>query len=203
MVSRQIVSRGLRNPRLLAVMSSVPRHLFVSSQDVHCAYSDEPLPIGRGQTISQPYIVALMTDLLELEGSERLLEVGTGSGYQAAVLAGMASEIHTVELIPELAEQAGRKLSELGYENVFVHCGDGTLGWPPSAPYGGILVAAAAPCAPQPLLDQLAEGARLVLPVGSQGYQKLEIWRRKGAQFEHQDHLPVAFVPLRGKYGWN
>jgi len=202
MVEEQIAARGVLNPRLLAVMESVPRHLFVPADDLPWAYADGPLPIGHGQTISQPYIVALMTELLQVESTDRVLEVGTGSGYQAAVLGQMAVEVHTVEVIPDLAAQAARTLTDLGYANVHVHAGDGSLGWSETAPYDGILVAAAAPSAPQPLLDQLAEGGRLVIPVGSRGFQQLEVWRRTGQEFERQVNLAVAFVPLRGEYGW-
>ncbi len=202
MVEEQIAARGVLNPRLLAIMESVPRHLFVPADDLPWAYADGPLPIGYGQTISQPYIVALMTELLQVESTHRVLEVGTGSGYQAAVLGQMAAEVHTVEVIPELAAQAARILTDLGYTNVHVHAGDGSLGWLETAPYDGILVAAAAPSAPQPLLDQLADGGRLVIPVGSRGFQQLEVWRRTGQEFERQVNLAVAFVPLRGEHGW-
>ena len=202
MANEQIARRGIRDARLLAVMESVPRHLFVSADDLTWAYSDGPLPIGHGQTISQPYIVALMTELLSLNGDERVLEVGTGSGYQAAVLGKMAAEVHTVEVIPELAARAEMILNELGLKNVQVHTGDGSLGWPEAAPYDGILVAAAAPSVPKPLLDQLADGGGMVVPVGSRGFQELEVWRRKGKKFEHARNIPVAFVPLRGEHGW-
>ena len=202
MVEEQITSRGVLDPSLLAVIGSVPRHLFVPVDDLPWAYADGPLPIGHGQTISQPYIVALMTELLQVESTYHVLEVGTGSGYQAAVLGKLAEEVDTVEVIPELAAQAARTLTDLGYTNVHVHPGDGTLGWPQAAPYDGILVAAAAPSAPQPLLDQLVDGGRLVIPVGSRGFQQLEVWRRAGQEFERQVNLAVAFVPLRGEYGW-
>jgi len=202
MVVEQIASRGLRDPRLLAVMEAVPRHRFVPSDHLNWAYADGPLPIGFGQTISQPYIVAFMTDALHLIGSERVLEVGTGSGYQAAILGQMAAEVHTVEFIPELAAQAERVLQELGFTNVHVHSGDGSLGWLEAAPYDSILVAAAAPRLPQPLMDQLAEGGRIILPVGSRGFQQLEIWERRGKKFKHEASIPVAFVPLRGEHGW-
>jgi len=202
MVEEQIAARGVLDPPLLAVMGSVPRHLFVPADDLAWAYADGPLPIGYGQTISQPYIVALMTELLQVESTNRILEVGTGSGYQAAVLGQMAAEVHTIEVIPELAAQAARTLTGLGYTNVHVHAGDGSLGWPQAEPYDGILVAAAAPSAPQPLLDQLADGGRLVIPVGSRGYQQLEVWKRTGQEFEHRIDLGVAFVPLRGEHGW-
>jgi protein-L-isoaspartate(D-aspartate) O-methyltransferase len=202
MVDEQIAARGVREPHLLAVMGSVPRHRFIPADELAWVYADGPLPIGYGQTISQPYIVALMTEYLQLTGVERVLEVGTGSGYQAAVLGRMAAEVHTVEVIPELAAQATQILLDLGYSNVYVHCGDGSQGWLAAAPYNGILVAAAAPSAPQPLLDQLADDGRLVIPVGDRGFQQLEIWKRSGQKFDCQVSLPVAFVPLRGEYGW-
>ena len=202
MVAEQIRGRGLHDPRLLAAFESVPRHLFVPEKYHHLAYADGPLPIGHGQTISQPYIVALMTHLLELTGDERVLEVGTGSGYQAAILSRLAGEVHTVEIVPELAKQAEKVLCETGCANVHVHLADGSLGWPDAAPYDAILVAAAAPSAPQPLLDQLADGGRMVIPVGGQGYQELEVWRREGEKFKSRRVVAVAFVPLRGEYGW-
>ena len=202
MVEEQIAARGVLDPRLLAVMESVPRHLFVPADDLPWAYSDGPLPIGHSQTISQPFIVALMTELLQVKATSRILEVGTGSGYQAAVLGRMAAEVHTLEMIPELAAQASKTLAELGYKNIHVHSGDGSQGWQEAAPYDGILVAAAAPSVPKPLLDQLAEGGRLVIPVGGRGSQRLEAWSRKGDDFDHQEHLAVTFVPLRGEYGW-
>jgi len=202
MVAEQIAIRGLRDPRLLAAMEAVPRHRFVPSDHLNWSYADGPLPIGFGQTISQPYIVAFMTDALHLTGSERVLEVGTGSGYQAAILGQLAAEVHTVEFIPELSAQAEKVLQELGFTNIHIHSGDGSLGWPEAAPYDGILVAAAAPSLPQPLMDQLAEGGRIILPVGSRGFQQLEIWERRRKKFKHEASIPVAFVPLRGEHGW-
>ncbi len=202
MVKRQIAARGLRDPRLLAAFETTPRHLFVPEEYRHRAYADGPLPLGSGQTISQPYIVAFMTHLLELTGRERVLEVGTGSGYQAAILSHLAAEIHTVEIVPELAAQAEKILRELEYQNVHSHVADGSLGWIDAAPYDGILVTAAAPSAPQTLLSQLAEGGRLVLPVGDRGYQELEIWRKVDGKFSRRPSLGVAFVPLRGEHGW-
>jgi protein-L-isoaspartate(D-aspartate) O-methyltransferase len=202
MVSEQIAARGVRDPRLLAAMESVPRHCFVPDESLEWAYSDAPLPIGWSQSISQPYIVGLMTELLQLRGTERVLEVGTGSGYQAAVLGRMAAEVHTVEILPDLARRAAARLKHLGYANVHVHTGDGSLGWPAAAPYSGILVAASAPSVPKPLLEQLAEGGRMILPVGGRGFQELEVWQRQGKEFEHEPHIPVAFVLLRGKHGW-
>lgn len=202
MVDEQIARRGLRDPRLLAAVRAVPRHRFVPPDELEWAYSDGPLPIGHGQTISQPYIVALMTDLLHLTPGARVLEVGTGSGYQAAILAQMAAEVHTVEVIPELAHRAEKVLAELGLTNVQVHVGDGSLGWPEAAPYDGILVAAAAPDVPPPLLDQLSEGGRLVLPVGSRGFQELQVWERRAGRLHCERGISVAFVPLRGEHGW-
>ena len=168
----------------------------------YAAYDDSPLPIGFSQTISQPYIVALMTDLLGLKGDERVLEIGTGSGYQAAILGKVAGEVHTVEFVPELATRADKILKELGLDNVHVHIGDGSLGWPDNAPYAGILVAAAAPQVPKALLEQLDNGGHLVLPVGGRGMQNLEVWERKGEDFNSKIETAVAFVPLRGARGW-
>lgn len=202
MVEEHLRGRGIHDPRVLAAFERVPRHRFVPPELRAEAYDDAPLPIGSGQTISQPYIVALMSELLHLTGTERVLEVGTGSGYQAAILAHLAAEVHTVELLPALAEGARQVLESLRITNVHIHCADGSLGWPQAAPYQGILVAAAAPAVPPPLLEQLDEGGRLVLPVGARGFQRLETWQRRGERFESADILPVAFVPLRGKHGW-
>jgi protein-L-isoaspartate(D-aspartate) O-methyltransferase len=203
MVKEQIENRGLHERRLLNAFESVQRHLFVPEEYRYAAYEDGPLPIGFGQTISQPYIVALMTDLLKLTGDERVLEVGTGSGYQAAILGMLAAEVHTIEYIPELASRADKLLKELGMDNIHVHCGDGSLGWPEAAPYQGILSAAAAPQAPKSLLGQLKDGARLVLPVGGRGMQNLEIWERNGDEYMCRTETTVAFVPLRGEEGWD
>jgi protein-L-isoaspartate(D-aspartate) O-methyltransferase len=202
MVKEQLSQRDIRDKRVLEAMSTVPRHLFTPEEYRDLAYSDGPLPIGERQTISQPYIVALMTEMLELQGDENVLEVGTGSGYQAAVLAYLAGQVHTVERHEPLAQRAEQVLCRLGLENVFVHIGDGSLGWPPAAPYQGVIVTAAAPRAPQPLLDQLADGGRMVIPVGGMSGQFLELWRRQGDQYLHETTLPVAFVPLRGEHGW-
>jgi protein-L-isoaspartate(D-aspartate) O-methyltransferase len=202
MLADQIVARGIRDPLLLDALQEVPRHFFVPVEYAHLAYADGPLPIGDGQTISQPYIVALMTELLKLTGEENVLEVGTGSGYQAAILARLARIVHTIERYPDLAERAERLLLSIGTTNVQVHVGDGSLGLPKYAPYDAIIVTAAAPKAPQPLLDQLAPGGRLVIPVGSSGAQDLQSWMRQGDDFDHDSVLPVAFVPLRGEHGW-
>jgi protein-L-isoaspartate(D-aspartate) O-methyltransferase len=202
MVDEQILARDIDDPRVLQAMRRVPRHMFVPPDHRHLAYADCPLPIGQNQTISQPYIVALMTQMLDLVGHEKVLEIGTGSGYQAAVLSLLAKEVVTVERHPRLMIEAKQTLSELGVENVHVHLGDGTQGWPEDAPYDAIITTAAAPRAPQPLLDQLAEGGRLVIPVGSRGGQFLERWLRLGDRFESEQGVPVAFVPLVGEHGW-
>ncbi len=202
MVETQIRARGINDPRLLDVFLKIPRHLFVSEELQPDAYEDHPLPIGSGQTISQPYIVALMTSLLELQGDEKVLEIGTGCGYQAAVLGSLAEEVHTVERIEPLAETAGKNLSRLGFQNVHVHMGDGSLGWPDEAPYDGILVTAASPEVPPGLVDQLKINGKLVIPVGERWRQILELWIKKPAGIEKKEILPVVFVPLRGKQGW-
>jgi protein-L-isoaspartate(D-aspartate) O-methyltransferase len=202
MVSYQIERRGVRDECVLSAMRSVLRHEFVPPEMRVHAYEDCPLSIGLGQTISQPYIVALMTELLRLKGTENVLEIGTGSGYQAAVLSALANRVHTIERHAELAERAKKKLSDLGYLNVSVQCADGTQGYPKAAPYEGILVTAAAPEAPQPLLDQLAEGGRLVIPVGQWGTQMLQVWTKVEGKFESTNVIPVVFVPLRGEFGW-
>ena len=202
MVEEQIESRGVRDGRVLEAMEAVPRHEFVDREARSWAYSDAPVGIGHGQTISQPYIVALMTELLQLQGDECVLEVGTGSGYQAAVLSRLVAEVHTIEVIPELAATARATLLRLGYRNVHVHVGDGSSGWAEAAPYGGIVVAAAAPAVPLPLLEQLDEGGRMVIPVGSSGFQQLEVWTCQGQEYKREVNLPVAFVPLRGEHGW-
>jgi protein-L-isoaspartate(D-aspartate) O-methyltransferase len=202
MVSEQIVSRGIHDERLLDALRSVPRHLFVPEEYAHIAYTDGPLPIGHGQTISQPYIVALMTELLELEGEESVLEVGTGSGYQAALLANLARQVHSIERHEELAEKAEKVLMSLGLTNVVVHVGDGSLGLPKYAPFQAIMITAAAPRVPQPLFDQLVDGGRLVLPEGGAGGQMLDRWRKHGNEFDQEHITPVAFVPLRGQHGW-
>jgi protein-L-isoaspartate(D-aspartate) O-methyltransferase len=203
MVEEQLRERDIRDPRVLEAMARVPRHLFIPPEYRDHAYADGPLPIGESQTISQPYIVALMTQMLALQGEEKVLEIGTGSGYQAAVLSFLGREVHTVERFPDLAERAVRVFDSLHLDNIFIHVGDGSLGWPGNAPYGAIIVTAAAPRAPQPLLDQLAEGGRLVVPVGGYGGQYLELWERHGPDFTHEALAPVAFVPLRGQYGWD
>jgi protein-L-isoaspartate(D-aspartate) O-methyltransferase len=201
MVEHQLHARGINDARVLAAFESTPRHLFVPEGSRMWAYEDYPHPIGFGQTISQPYIVAYMTQSLGLTGGEHVLEVGTGSGYQAAILSSIVPEIHTIELIPSLADRAAHTLADLGAKNVFVHTGDGSLGWIESAPYNAIIVTAAAPRVPKSLLDQLADHGRMILPVGPSGYQDLELWQREGDSFSQATLLPVCFVPLRGKEG--
>jgi protein-L-isoaspartate(D-aspartate) O-methyltransferase len=202
MVRDQLETRDIRDARVLEAMRAVPRHRFVPEQHRHLAYADGPLPIGNGQTISQPYIVALMTQMLELAGDEIVLEIGTGSGYQAAILAHLAREVHTVELHDSLAQHAEAVLNLLGLNNVHVHVGDGSKGLPENGPYDGIIVTAAAPRVPKPLLDQMAGGGRLVIPVGSRGGQFLERWVRQDSDYKRQQIAPVAFVPLYGQHGW-
>jgi protein-L-isoaspartate(D-aspartate) O-methyltransferase len=202
MVDNQLVSRDIKDPRVLEAMRQVPRHLFVPFEHQNYAYTDGPLPIGLGQTISQPYIVALMTQLLELTGEEVVMEVGTGSGYQAAVLAHLAKHVHTIERHSELARNARRILKELGVKNVDIHIGDGSLGLPEEAPFEGILVTAAAPRLPKALLEQLTQSGNLVIPVGGRYGQYLERWKRTGSKNIRESITPVAFVPLIGENGW-
>jgi len=202
MVRRQIGARGVEDERVLEAMLKVPRHLFVPNNLRERAYDDSPLPIGDGQTISQPYMVAWMTELLGLKGSDRVLEVGTGSGYQAAILCELAQEVFSVEKYPSLASQAEERLRTLGYRNIKVRVGDGTLGWPEEAPFDGIIVTAGSPSVPQPLLEQLADGGRLVIPVGSSGMQMLNLIQRKGNEYLTSEEGTCVFVPLVGKHGW-
>jgi len=201
MVESQIRKRGVADERVLLAMATVPRHEFAPASRLHQAYADEPLPIGYGQTISQPYIVAAMVASLELTGSENVLEIGTGCGYQAAVVSLLAREVHTVEYLPELAQSSAERLRRLGYRNVHVHCADGTLGLTDFGPYGAILIAAAAPSVPEPLFEQLAEGGRLIAPVGEADNQELQLLRKRGSQLVVKQCGPCRFVPLMGKYG--
>jgi protein-L-isoaspartate(D-aspartate) O-methyltransferase len=202
MVETQIRKRHITDSRVLECLARVPRHEFVPAEFRERAYEDAPLPIGEGQTISQPYIVAAMTAALRLQGDERVLEIGTGFGYQAAVLGCMAREVFTVEFRAELATEAAVRLARLGYSNVHVHCGDGTLGLAEFAPYDSILVAAAAPSVPAPLLTQLAEGGRLVVPVGGVENQDLRLIERSHDTFRTIMLEPCRFVPLLGAHGW-
>ncbi len=202
MVSTQLAARDIVDERVLEAMRTIPRHLFVASQYHGQAYMDSPLPIEQGQTISQPYIVALMTQVLHLMGDETVLEVGTGSGYQAAVLARLAKWVYTIELHPDLAEKARLHLAALGYSNVTVVTGDGSSGLLQHAPYQAIVVTAAAPEVPKPLLDQLADEGRLIIPIGRRWEQTLFLYTRHKTSIQIQAVTPVIFVPLRGKHGW-
>jgi protein-L-isoaspartate(D-aspartate) O-methyltransferase len=197
MVQDQIVARGVQDSVTLYAMRKVPRHEFVPSQLVGYAYDDTPLPIGSEQTISQPYIVALMTELIRPHKGQRILEVGTGSGYQAAILAEVVDSVYTIEILPELAASAAKRLKHLGYRNVVVRCGDGYLGWKDAAPFDGILVTAAAEHIPQPLIEQLKDGGVLVIPLGSMmSIQRLTVLKKRGKDIETHTILPVRFVPL-------
>jgi protein-L-isoaspartate(D-aspartate) O-methyltransferase len=199
MVTRQIAERGVRAPAVLQAMRDVPRHRFVSPGDEGDAYEDHPLGIGLGQTISQPYVVAAMTEALEPRPGARVLEVGTGSGYQAAVLARLYREVYTIEIVPELAARARHTLQSLGVGNVHVRAGDGYQGWPEAAPFDGIMITAATPRIPQPLQDQLAEGGRLVAPVDEGGQQTLYVYRKVKGKLERDGLFPVRFVPMTGQ----
>lgn len=202
MVEVQLQARDIFDPKVLDAMRQVPRHEFVPEQYREMAYADAPLSIGHGQTISQPYIVALMTQLLELNPDDQVLEIGTGSGYQAAILSQLAKEVYTLERIPDLARQAELRLNVLGYSNVEVILSDGSMGAAEHSPYQAIVVTAAAPSVPEPLKAQLGDGGRLVLPVGARYSQTLERWRRDGEDFRREQVAPVAFVPLIGRHGW-
>lgn len=202
MIKGQLVSRGISNKRVLDAMKKVPRHIFVPSDLVDEAYNDYPLPIGNGQTISQPYMVALMTEALELKGNEKTLEIGTGSGYQTAILAELSKEVYTIERILALLNKARETLEKLRYKNIFFKAGDGTLGWQEYEPYDAIIVTAGAPKIPQPLLDQLANEGRLVVPVGNRWSQELiKITKRKDELIK-ENLGGCRFVDLIGIYGW-
>ena len=202
MVQEQIRARGLTDPRLLAAFRKIPRHRFVPAEFQSEAYADHPIPIGSGQTISQPYIVALMTSQLHLQGHERVLEIGTGSGYQTAILSELALEVFSIERMPDLLEAAGERLAALGIGNIHLSPGNGSLGWPEHAPYDAIIVTAAAPHAPAPLLAQLADPGRMVIPLGGAHDQALHrIEKRRGTLSQHAV-ADCVFVPLVGEYGW-
>ena len=194
---QQLANRGIRSSRVLAAMRAVPRHLFVPDAYRTSAYVDTPLPIGLGQTISQPYVVAAMTELLDAGARDRILEIGTGSGYQAAVLSGLAGEIYTIELEPELARTASARLRTLGYRNIFVKEGDGYLGWPEKAPFDRIILTAAPPVVPAALIDQLKPGGRLVAPVGITDQWLHVIEKTRDGRITKRTVLPVRFVPMR------
>jgi protein-L-isoaspartate(D-aspartate) O-methyltransferase len=202
MVDEQIVGRGIRDERVLAAMRKIPRHEFLPEAIRGMAYADNALPIGEGQTMSQPYMVALMTELLGLSGSERVLEIGTGSGYQAAVLAELCSKVFTVERVKPLAEKARLALDRLGYRSVAIKVYDGTYGWKEMAPFDAIMVTAGAPDVPGPLVDQLRPGGRMVIPVGDRSTQRLLKVVRTGEGPVIESSIPCVFVPLIGAHGW-
>jgi protein-L-isoaspartate(D-aspartate) O-methyltransferase len=202
MVERQLRRCGIRDERVLDAMGTVPREAFVPAHQRARAYADGALPIEHGQSISQPYMVAIMTEALELEGPERVLEIGTGTGYQAAILAVLCEQVFSIDRIAELAESARQRLAALGIANIKVTVGDGTLGWPEHAPYDGIIVTAGAPEAPEPLLEQLAPGGRLVIPVGDRYAQTLMVYTRRGTALREQALCSCKFVPLLGAHGW-
>jgi protein-L-isoaspartate(D-aspartate) O-methyltransferase len=198
MVREQLLARDIRDPLVLAAMRKAPRHEFVPADLVESAYDDSALPLKLGQTISQPYIVAYMTQALELRGTERVLEIGTGSGYQAAVLAEIVPEVYSIEILPELQEQARATLAKLNYGNIHLRTGDGYIGWPDHAPFDRIIVTAAPEDVPQPLIDQLKEGGRMIVPLGK-NIQNLVIIKKEKSGITRQTTIPVRFVPMTGK----
>ena len=202
MVKNQLVARGIKDRNVLRAMGKIQRHLFIEEALIGEAYGDHPLPIGHKQTISQPYIVALMTEALELTGDERVLEIGTGSGYQTAILAELAEKVYTIERIRPLMEKARRLLAELGYTNVIMKAFDGTLGWREYEPFDAIIVTAGAPEIPRPLLEQLADGGRMIVPIGDRFSQKLIRVKREKDDFVEEDYGGCRFVDLIGVYGW-
>lgn len=202
MVRTQLEQWGIHDSRVLQAMRTVPRERFIPPSQRDAAYYDGALPIGEGQTISQPFVVAHMTEALRLEGAEKVLEIGTGSGYQTAILSLIVREVYTIERLGWLSEQAQKTLSALDRWNIFFRIGDGSLGWPEAAPFDAILVACAAPHVPPPLIEQLADRGRMVVPVGPRGYQDLVLVRRYGADIVQERLSPVAFVPLIGEHGW-
>ena len=199
MVERQIRWRGVKDSLVLKAMRKVPRHQFVPENLKDMAYTDRPLPIGKDQTISQPYIVALMTEYLGLKGGEKILEIGTGSGYQAAILAEIAAEVYTIEIIQSLGDNAQKKLKSLGYKNIHVKIGDGYQGWQEHAPFDGVIVTAAPVHIPQPLIDQLKTGGRMIIPVGDYYQELILITKQKDGSIKKKSVLPVIFVPMTGE----
>lgn len=199
MVTQQIIGRGVKDARVLTAMQKVPRHKFIPQSEQQHAYDDSPLPIGYDQTISQPYIVAYMTEALHLKGSERVLEIGTGSGYQAAVLSELAKEIYTIEIVVPLCKEAKERLAKLGFHNVHVLCGDGYSGWPDFAPFDAIIITAAPAHIPEPLLKQLKSGGRMVAPVGRLYQELVLITKDEQGVVKRKKLLPVRFVPMTGK----
>lgn len=202
MVKKQLIPRGISDQRVIDAMLRVPRHLFVSESMIDSAYDDMALPIGEGQTISQPYMVAVMTELLELKGPEKVLEIGCGSGYQAAILAELSREVFSVERIGILADRSSSRLRSIGYTNVRIRTCDGTLGWPEESPFDRIIITAAAPSVPEPLLEQLADNGIILVPVGDRFSQQLLKIRKTGDRTTEEYHTPCVFVPLIGKHGW-
>lgn len=203
MVQEQLVARGISDPRVLKVMAEVPRHLFVDDAMQARAYGDYPLPIGGDQTISQPFIVAAMTQVLQLTGIEKVLEIGAGSGYQAAVLSRLCEKVYTVERINSLLSGARKLFDQLHYYNILSRLDDGTLGWQEHAPYDAIIVTAGGPEVPEPLIDQLADGGRMVIPVGNRDVQELHYVKKVDGEVEVEKFESVRFVSLIGEYGWN
>jgi protein-L-isoaspartate(D-aspartate) O-methyltransferase len=197
MVYGQIKARGISDERLIDAMLKVERHKFVPAKYMKMAYGDYPLPIGEGQTISQPYIVALMTDKLALKATDRVLEIGTGSGYQAAVLSLLVDSVYTIEIVEPLADSSAQRLARLGYDNVQVRHGDGFLGWPEAAPFDAIIITCAPPRVPEPLIEQLAQGGRLIVPLGDD-FQVLTLYRRVADSLQEEEITPVLFVPMKG-----
>ena len=202
MVEEQLIPRGIKDPRVLGAFYKVERHKFIPEISRSSAYADYPLPIGEGQTISQPFIVALMTESLSLTAGEKILEVGTGSGYQAAILAELAKEVYGIERLESLAKNAQDTLASLGYTNIHIKVGDGTLGWPEEGPFDRIIVTAATPVVPRPLLEQLKDGGKLILPLGESFSQVLTLIDKKGNDFEYTNICGCVFVPLVGKYAF-
>ena len=202
MIEEQLLPRGITDGKVLAAIGKIPRHFFIPGKSLETAYGDYPVPVGEGQTISQPYMVALMTQCLELKGGERVLEIGTGSGYQAAILAEIAKEVYSVERFDSLAQKAQALLDELSYKNIKIKVGDGTEGWSEFAKYEGIIVTAGTPSIPEPLVEQLAEGGRLVVPVGGAFSQELILVRKTAGEISQEEICGCTFVPLVGKYGW-
>ncbi len=203
MVDAQLIPRGIEDERVLSAMRKVPRHLFVDDYMQQNAYADMALPIGEEQTISQPYMVAIMTELLELKGNEKVLEIGTGSGYQAAILAELSMEVFTIERKALLAKKAEERFQVLGYNNIRVITGDGTLGLPEESPFDRILITAGSPKIPEPLIEQLANGGIIIAPVGIRFSQQLLIIRKSIEGISEQTHVPCVFVPLIGEHGWS
>lgn len=202
MVNEQIIARGVKDARVIEAMKRVPRHYFIDKTYYHQAYNDFPLPIGNEQTISQPYMVAIMTELLELEGDEKVLEIGTGSGYQTAILALLCERVYSIERISDLSRHARQRLTKLGFKNINIMVGDGSLGWPAFSPYDGIIVTAGSPSIPDELIAQLADNGIMVLPVGGEYTQTLNVVKKHKGRIYRKELFGCAFVPLVGKSGW-